>query len=131
MADTPTPTTAELAILRALWTHGPSTVREVHTALAATRDVGYTTTLKMLQVMTAKGLTAREERGLQHLYRARHPEKQMQRRLVRDLLERAFGGSTSQLVVQALAARKASPDELNEIRRLLAAHDETKESDHE
>jgi predicted transcriptional regulator len=131
MADAPTPTTAELAILRTLWTHGPSTVREVHTALAETRDVGYTTTLKMLQVMTGKGLTVREERGPQHLYRARHPEKQMQRRLVRDLLDRAFGGSTSQLVMQALAARKASPDELEEIRRLLAAHDETKESDHD
>jgi predicted transcriptional regulator len=131
MAATPTPTAAELALLRALWTHGPSTVREVHTALAGSRDVGYTTTLKMLQVMTAKGLTVRETRGTQHLYRARHPEAQMQRRLVRDLLDRAFGGSTSRLVVQALAARKASPEELREIRRLLAAYDEKKEPDHE
>src|SRR5262245_14794875 len=97
---TPTPTPAELAILRTLWTRGPSTVREVHDTLADTRSVAYTTTLKMLQVMTAKGLTIREERGPQHLYRARHPEKQVQRRLVRELLDRAFGGSTSQLVVQ-------------------------------
>jgi predicted transcriptional regulator len=125
MATTPTPTTAELTLLRALWTHGPSTVRELHTALAAERDVAYTTTLKMLQVMTAKGLTVREERGTQHLYRARHPERQMQRRLVRELLDRAFGGSTTQLVVQALATKRASAEELREIRRLLAAHEGT------
>jgi len=124
MPSTPTPTNAELAILRALWTHGASTVREVHEALAASRSVAYTTTLKMLQVMTAKGLTVREERGPQHLYRARHPERQMQRHLVRDLLDRAFGGSTSQLVVQALASRRASPEELAEIRRLIASEEE-------
>jgi predicted transcriptional regulator len=124
MASTPTPTNAELAILRALWTHGPSTVREVHDALASTRSVAYTTTLKMLQVMTAKGLTVREERGPQHLYRARHPERQMQRRLVKELLDRAFGGSTSQLVVQALASKRATPEELAEIRRLIASEEE-------
>lgn len=121
MAPTATPTPAELAVLRTLWAQGASTVREVHEALAGTRNVGYTTTLKTLQVMTAKGLTTREERGPQHLYRARHPEKQMQRRLVRDLLDRAFGGSPAQLVVQALASRRASPEELEEIRRLIAA----------
>jgi len=126
-----TPTTAELAILRALWANGPSTVREVHTALAPNRDVAYTTTLKMLQVMTAKGLTIRETRGQQHLYRAKQPEAQTQRHLVSDLIERAFGGSTAQLVLQALATKKASPDELQEIRRLLARHDETKETGHD
>jgi BlaI family penicillinase repressor len=118
-AATPNPTPAELAILRALWAHGASTVREVHEALAAQRSVAYTTTLKTLQVMTAKGLTVREERGTQHLYRASQPEGHMQRRLVRDLLDRAFGGSTTQLVLQALASRKASPEELAEIRRLI------------
>ena len=118
-AATPNPTPAELAILRALWAHGASTVREVHEALADQRSVAYTTTLKTLQVMTAKGLTVREERGTQHLYRASQPEGQMQRRLVRDLLDRAFGGSTTQLVLQALASRKASPEELAEIRRLI------------
>lgn len=124
MPSTPSPTKAELALLRVLWTHGARTVREVHDELAASRTVAYTTTLKTLQVMTAKGLTVRETRGTQHLYRARHPERQMQRRLVRDLLDRAFGGSTSQLVLQALASRRASPDELKEIRRLIAAEED-------
>jgi predicted transcriptional regulator len=129
-ASTPTPTKAELAILRTLWDQGASTVREVHDALAAHRTVAYTTTLKTLQVMTAKGLVVREERGTQHLYRARHPERQMQRRLVRELLDRAFGGSTAQLVIQALASKRASPDELAEIRRLIAAQ-QTEEKDHD
>jgi predicted transcriptional regulator len=119
MAETKTPTKAELAVLRALWMRGPSTVREVHDHLAASRDVAYTTTLKTLQVMTAKGLVMREERGTQHLYRARDPEKRMQRRLVGELLDRAFGGSTKQLVIQALASRRASADELDEIRRII------------
>jgi BlaI family penicillinase repressor len=86
----------------------------------------------MLQVMTAKGLTAREAHGTQHVYRARQPEGQTQRRLVRDLLDRAFGGSTSQLVMQALAAKRATPEELEEIRRLLAGHDApAEEKDHD
>jgi BlaI family transcriptional regulator, penicillinase repressor len=132
MAVRPTPTNAELAILRVLWAQGPSTVREVHTALTTERDMAYTTALKMLQVMTAKALTIRETRGTQHFYRARLPERQMQRRLVRDLLDRAFGGSTSQLVLQALAARRATPEELHEIRRLLAEHDPLhEEKDHD
>lgn len=122
MPTTPRPTDAELAVLRVLWAHGPSTVREVHTAMAGKRTVAYTTTLKVLQVMTAKGLAVREDRGTQHVYRARHAEARMQRRLVRDLLDRAFGGSTSQFVMQALASRKTSPEELREIRRLLDAH---------
>lgn len=95
--------------------------------MADKRTVAYTTTLKVLQVMTAKGLTVREERGTQHVYRARHAEQVMQRRLVRDLLDRAFGGSTSQFVLQALASRKASPEELQEIRRLLDAHAQDEE----
>ena len=127
MATTPRPTDAELAVLRVLWAHGASTVREVHTAMAGKRTVAYTTTLKVLQVMTAKGLTLREERGTQHLYRPRHPEQQMQRRLVRDLLDRAFGGSTSQFFLQALASKKTSPAELREIRRLLAEHQQDEE----
>ena len=119
MAAPPRPTDAELAILRVLWARGPSTVREVHTDMAGTRSVAYTTTLKTLQVMTEKGLTLREDhRGL-HLYRARDGEQETQRRLVTDLLDRAFGGSTSKLVIQALASRRASPEELREIRRLL------------
>ena len=124
MSETPRPTDAELAILRVLWAHGACTVREVHDVMASSRSVAYTTTLKMLQIMTEKGLTLREERSRQHFYRARHPEQQMQRRLVRDLLDRAFGGSTAQLVVQALASRRASREELDEIRKLLASRKE-------
>jgi predicted transcriptional regulator len=127
MPHTPRPTDAELAILRVLWEHGPSTVREVHTAMADRRTVAYTTTLKVLQVMTAKGLVIREARGPQHIYRARHGEQQMQRRLVRDLVDRAFGGSTSQFVLQALASRKTSPAELKEIRQLLDSYGKDEE----
>jgi len=120
----PRPTDAELAILRVLWTRGPSTVREVHDVLSADRPLAYTTTLKFLQIMTAKGLTTREERGKQHVYRPRHAEEQTQRRLVDELLERAFGGSMAKLVMQALATKRASPEELREIRRLLATYRE-------
>jgi predicted transcriptional regulator len=123
MASTPPPrpTDAELAILRVLWSKGPSTVREVHNVIVAGRELGYTTVLKLLQIMTDKGLTTREALGLQHVYTARRTEQDTQRQLVKDLLDRAFDGSTSQLVMQALATTAASPEELREIRRLLAA----------
>ena len=123
MAKAPKPTESELAILRVLWTLGPSTVREVHDHMAGSRSVAYTTTLKTLQVMTAKGLTNREDHRGQHLYKPRHAEEETLRRLVTDLLDQAFGGSTSKLVVQALASRRASPEELQEIRDLLASED--------
>jgi predicted transcriptional regulator len=113
------PTEAELAILRILWAHGPSTVREVHDAMAAKRSVAYTTTLKTLQVMTEKGLTLREDHRGQHLYRPRDAKEVTQRHLVIDLLDRAFGGNATKLILQALTSRRASPDELREIRRLL------------
>jgi predicted transcriptional regulator len=113
------PTNAELAILRLLWDRGPSTVREVHDALGRRRAVRYTTTLKTLQVMHEKGLTLRENhRGL-HLHRARHAEQDTLGRLVTDLIDRAFGGSASKLVIQALSNRRASPEDLREIKRLL------------
>ena len=124
-AAPPRPTDAELAILRVLWERGPSTVREVHGVAARGRQLAYTTTLKLLQIMTEKGLTTREAEGQLHRYRARQTEQATQRRLVRDLLDRAFGGSTSQLVLQALASRKASPEELRTIRRLLDEAGET------
>jgi predicted transcriptional regulator len=127
-AAVPKPTDAELAILRVLWAEGPSTVRQVHTVLARGRSLAYTTALKLLQIMTEKGLTVREERGLQHVYRPRHAETAMQQRLVGDLLDRAFGGSTSKLVMQALAAKRASPEELRELRRLLSGR---QENDHD
>lgn len=119
MTAAPRPTPAELAILRVLWTHGACTVRQVHDVLAADRSTAYTTTLKLIQIMMDKGLLTRSEVGRQHVYRARQTERAMQRRLVRDLLDRAFGGSSGRLVLQALAARPASRDELQEIRRLL------------
>jgi BlaI family penicillinase repressor len=116
----PRPTDAELAILRVLWSKGPSTVRQVHDVIAAGRELAYTTILKLLQIMTDKGLTTREALGLQHVYTARRTEQDTQRQLVRDLLDRAFDGSTPQLVMQALATTAATPEELREIRRLLA-----------
>jgi BlaI family penicillinase repressor len=120
-AATPRPTDAELAILRVLWKYGACSVREIHNVLSRDREFAYTTTLKFLQIMTDKGLTLREEQGRQHLYRARHAQVRTQRRLVRDLLDRAFGGSMSSLVMQALATRRASPEERRKIRRLIAA----------
>jgi predicted transcriptional regulator len=113
------PTRAELAILRVLWAHGACTVREVHDRLASAQPTGYTTTLKQIQIMLAKGLVTRSERGRFHVYRARGSEETVQKRLVRDLVDRAFGGSSGRLVLQALSAQRASPDELREIRQLL------------
>ena len=111
------PTDAELAILRVLWARGPSTVRQVAEALGP--DTGYTTALKMLQIMTEKGLVRRDETLRTHVYESASTEDQTQRRLVSDLLNRAFGGSAAKLVLQALATSKTSPKELAEIRRLL------------
>src|SRR5918999_980604 len=123
---TPRPTDAELAILRVLWDRGPSTVRQVHEVLGRERPSAYTTALKMLQIMTEKGLVRRDESDRTHVYHARLSEEQTQRQLVRDLLDRAFGGSASKLVMQALATRRATSEELTEIRRLIdgrAAHE--------
>jgi predicted transcriptional regulator len=111
------PTDAELAILRVLWTRGPSTVRQVAEALG--REAGYTTVLKLLQIMTEKKLVRRDESARTHVYEAAHTEDQTQRHLVADLLNRVFDGSAAKLVVQALAASKTSPEELAEIRKLL------------
>jgi predicted transcriptional regulator len=91
----PRPTDAELAILRVLWERGPSTVRQVHEVLSRERPGGYTTALKLLQIMTEKGLVRRDETDRTHVYHPRLSEEQTQRQLVRDLLERAFGGSSS------------------------------------
>jgi predicted transcriptional regulator len=116
---TPKPTDAELAILQVLWRLGPSTVREVHTGLAHHKPVGYTTVLKLLQIMTGKGLTERDETQRAHVYIARVNEAGTQRNLMADLLDKAFRGSSSRLVMQALASRPASKEELDAIRRLL------------
>jgi predicted transcriptional regulator len=120
----PRPTDAELTILRVLWETGPCTVRRVHEVLSRERPVAYTTALKLMQIMTDKGLVSRDERDRSHVYHAKLTEEQTQRQLVRDLLDRAFGGSASKLVMQALAARRASAEELTEIRRLIEKSDE-------
>jgi predicted transcriptional regulator len=115
----PRPTDAELAILRVLWRLGPSTVKEVQENLARRAPTGYTTVLKLLQIMIEKGLVTRDETQRAHLYTARLPEEETQSQLVGDLLDRVFEGSAGRLVMQALAARPASAEELAEIRRLL------------
>jgi BlaI family transcriptional regulator, penicillinase repressor len=115
----PRPTDAELTILRALWQRGPSTVRQVQEALNQDRETGYTTVLKLLQIMTEKGLVERDESERTHIYQVRLTQEQTQQQLVGDLLEKAFGGSAAQLVLQALAAKPASVDELAQIRQLL------------
>jgi predicted transcriptional regulator len=123
----PRPTDAELAILRVLWERGPSTVRQVHDVLSRDRPAAYTTALKLLQIMTEKGLVRRDDTDRTHVYQARLSEEQTQRQLVRDLLDRAFGGSASKLVMQALAARRATPEELGEIRKLIEMRREARD----
>jgi BlaI family transcriptional regulator, penicillinase repressor len=120
MPPLPRPTDAELAILRVIWRAGPSTVRQIAAVLNQQRPMLYTTVLKTLQIMTVKGLVRRETQGRGHLYAAALTEERTQRQLVRDLLDRAFGGSASQLVMQALATTRASAAELKEVERLLA-----------
>lgn len=121
----PTPTPAEFEILRVLWRRGPSTVRDVHTALEgsrAARTVGYTTILKLMQIMTEKGLVRRDESSRTHVYRAAAEEDRTKRRLVTDLVDRAFEGSALGLVMHALATRPAAPQEIEQIRALLEEH---------
>ena len=120
MADrVPRPTDAELAILRVLWERGPSTVRQVHEALAGARETGYTTTLKLMQIMTEKGLVTRDESTRTHVYATHLSQDQTQRQLVNDLLDRAFGGRSAALVMHALSAQPASAEELQEIGTLI------------
>jgi len=122
-AKPPRPTDAELAILRILWDRGASTVRQVHEMLSRERPSAYTTALKMLQIMTEKGLVRRDDRDRTHIYQSKLTEEQTQRQLVRDLVDRAFAGSASKLVLQALATKRATPDELVEIRKLIEARE--------
>ena len=113
------PTDLELEILKVLWEQGPSTVRAVQERLSEERRVGYTTVLKMLQIMDEKGLVVRDDSQRAHIYRPRHSRRTVVGRLANDLLERVFDGSAAQLVVHALSQKKAKPEELAEIRRLL------------
>jgi len=115
----PRPTDGELAILRVLWRRGASTVRDVMEELNRTQATGYTTVLKLMQIMTEKGLVRREESNRTHVYEAAFSQDRTQRQLIGDLLDRAFNGSAKKLVMQALSAKRASREELAEIRRLL------------
>jgi predicted transcriptional regulator len=117
--EPPRPTPAELEILGVLWEIGPSTVREVQEELQRGRPTGYTTVLKLLQIMTDKGLVRRDVRERAHRYTPRLPRERTEQQMVGDLLDRAFGGSASRLVMRALASRPATPDELERIRQLL------------
>jgi BlaI family transcriptional regulator, penicillinase repressor len=118
-SELPRPTDAELAILRVLWHQGPSTVRQVRDVLERSQPTGYTTALKLLQIMTEKGLVVRDIAQRTHVYRASRSESYTQRQIVGYLLQRAFGGSALKLVMQALTAKKASPADLAEIRSLI------------
>jgi predicted transcriptional regulator len=116
---TPNPTAAELEILRVLWEHGPATVREIHERLDRGRSTGYTTVLKLLQIMAEKGLATRDERERAHVYAARLDRERTERQLVSDLVRRAFGGSPGRLVLQALSSAPASAEEVARIREFL------------
>lgn len=117
------PTPAEVEILGLLWDHGPSTVRGLHERLGADRPVGYTGVLKILQNMHAKGLVNRNQDGQAHIYEAREPAR-MKRQLLGDLVQRVFAGSASQLVLHLLEDEKATPQEIEEIRQMLAEHNQ-------
>ena len=113
------PTESEVEILSVLWTQGPATVREVHTELQKKRNVGYTTVLKLMQIMFEKELLLRDESQRSHIYRPRQKAEKTQKTLIKHMLSRVFSGSVEDLVVQALSAKKATPDELAKIRRML------------
>jgi predicted transcriptional regulator len=119
MRRPPKPTDAELEVLRVLWERGPSTVRDIHAVVDRHKARGYTTILKTLQIMTDKGLVVRDEAERSHVYRPRYSEAQTQRQLVRDLVDRAFGGSAAKLMLQVLGSKAATPGELAELRALI------------
>ena len=120
-ADVPLPTSSELEILRVIWQRGPSTVREVYKTLEQEREIGYSTVLKFMQIMTDKGSLIRDESVRPQIYRASRPQRQIQQGIVRDLVSRAFGGSAASLAMQALSDKKASAEERRKIRELLDA----------
>src|SRR5207302_8461474 len=120
------PTASELEILRVLWGRGPSTVREVHEALSEKKSLGYTTVLKLLQIMTTKGTVRRNETQRAHVYEACLPAEQTKRQLAGDMLQRVFAGSASQRMMQALAGRKSSPEEIEELRHMLDEYERSR-----
>jgi predicted transcriptional regulator len=119
MAIQPRPTEGELAILRVLWEHGPLSVREVQRMMHVIRPIGYTTVLKLMQIMTDKGLVKRDETVRPQIYRPRFAQERTQRQLLHDLMQRAFGGSMKALVLQAIPEGRASAKELIELEALL------------
>ena len=118
----PKPTASELEILHILWSKGPSTVREVLESLNEKKNLGYTGVLKLLQIMTVKGMVRRDESQRAHVYEARRPAEQTKRQLAKDMLQRVFEGSASQLMMHALSGHSASPEEIEELRRILDAY---------
>jgi len=119
MAATPRPTKSELAILRVLWERGPLPVRAVQAALSTSKPTGYTTVLKLMQIMTDKGLLERDDSVRPQLYKPRHKQTQTQKHLLRDFIERAYGGSVRALVMHALSTKKPSPQDLEALEALL------------
>lgn len=113
------PTKLELTILHVLWKEGPGSVREIQARLSETRETGYTTALKMLQIMTEKRLVDRDESVRPQIYRARFSQEKTQKQLLQDLVQRAFGGSVKALVMQAISTTKSSPEDLEAIEKLL------------
>jgi BlaI family transcriptional regulator, penicillinase repressor len=117
------PTTSELEILQVLWTRGPSTVRDVHEILSEKREMGYTNVLKLMQIMTEKGLVRRNETHRAHVYEVCQPAEKTKRNLAADVMERVFDNSASELMMHALAGRRASKEEIAELRRLINEHE--------
>jgi predicted transcriptional regulator len=113
------PTPSELEILQVLWTRGPSTVREIHDVLSGRKEIGYTSALKLLQIMTAKGLVTRREDQRAHVYEATQPAEKTKQQFASDVLNRVFRGSASQLMQHVLSGRRGSKKEIEEIRRML------------
>ena len=113
------PTKLELTILRVLWEKGPGSVREIQARLSESRETGYTTALKTLQIMTEKGLVDRDESVRPQIYRAKFSQEKTQKQLLQDLIQRAFGGSVKALVMQAVSTKKSSPEDLEAIEKLL------------
>ena len=119
LSNQPRPTEAELNILRVLWEGGAQSVRSVQRLLNASKPTGYTTVLKLMQIMTEKGLVERDETVRPQIYRARHSQQHTQQQLLRNLLDRAFGGSVKSLVMQALASKRSTQEELAAMEKLL------------
>jgi len=117
------PTAAELQILQVLWERGPSTVREVHEALQEEKALGYTTVLKLMQIMTAKGLVRRDENQRAHVYQAQQPAEKTKRQFAADVLQRVFDGSARELMLHALASQRSTRQEIEELRNLLDEHE--------